>query len=158
MGPAAFPFRRKTGATNPKISKFAGLEFVELGVLRFDELRAVDGKRLVHDFSQFLSQNDGNGARVTRVNRNLKRAGVPIVAVNGAFGFPNAVSMAGGMIVVTDEKNFCPEILVERMLSLNDRQIIAGRNDATVQNDQVGVPGRENDGLLRAATEGDAGE
>src|SRR5437016_577882 len=86
MDRAAFPFRRKTGATNlefqhtsessvlPRFS-CSPLEFVELGVLRF-----------------------------------------------------------------------------------NNRQIIAGRNDATVQNDQVGVPGRENDGLLRAATEGDAGE
>src|SRR5207253_3538413 len=108
--------------------------------------------------AQFLSQNDGNGARVLSVNRDRKRTGVPVVAVNGAVGFPNAVSMAGGMIVVSDEKDFCPEILVERVLGLNNRQIIAGRNDAAVQNDEVGVPGRKNNCLLRAAAEGDAGQ
>jgi hypothetical protein len=44
------------------------------------------------------------------------------------------------------------------VLGLNNRQIIAGRNDATVQNDQVGIARGKNDGLLRAATESDAGE
>ena len=62
------------------------------------------------------------------------------------------------MIVVSNEKDFCPKILVERVLGLNNCQIIAGRNDATVQNDKVGIARGKNDGLLRAATEGDAGE
>jgi hypothetical protein len=62
------------------------------------------------------------------------------------------------MIVVTDEKNFCPKILVECVLGPNHREIIAGRNNATVQNDKVGFPGGENDCLLRAATKSDAGE
>jgi len=48
MDPDACRSRRKPGATNRKISKFAGLEFVDPGVLRFDELGAIDGKRLVH--------------------------------------------------------------------------------------------------------------
>ena len=66
--------------------------------------------------------------------------------------------MAGGMIVVPNEENFCPKIRVESMLSLNNREIIAGRDNAAVQNDQVGVPGRKNYCLLRAAAEGDAGQ
>jgi len=92
------------------------------------------------------------------VNRDRKRTGVPVVAVNGAVGFPNAVSMSGGMIVVTDEENFRPEILVERVLGLNNGQIIAGRNDTTVQNDKVGIARGKNDGLLRAAAKGNASE
>jgi hypothetical protein len=66
--------------------------------------------------------------------------------------------MAGGMIVVPNEENFCPKILVQRVLGLNNREIIAGRDNAAVQNDEVGVPGRKNNCLLRAAAEGDAGQ
>jgi len=124
-------------------------------VLRFDELRAVDGKRLVHDLAQFLSEYDGNGSRIARVNRNRKRTGVTIISVNGAFGFPNAISMAGRMIVVTDEENFCPKIRVQSVLGLNHRQVIASRDNAAVQNDQLAFAGRENDCSLRTATEGD---
>jgi hypothetical protein len=34
--------------------------------------------------------------------------------------------VAGGMIGVTHEKNFCPKTLVQSMLGLNKCQIIAG--------------------------------
>ena len=158
MDPDACRSRRKPGATNRKISKFSGLEFVDRGVLRFDELGAIDGKGLVHDLAQFLSQYDGNGSRIAGVNRNRKRTGVTIIAVNGAVRFPNAVGMAGGMIVVTNEENFCPEICVQSVLGLNHREVIAGRDNAAVQNDEVCVPGRKNNCLLRAAAEGDAGQ
>jgi len=44
------------------------------------------------------------------------------------------------------------------MLVLDDRQIIAGGNHAAIQDDEVAVVWRKDDRLLRATTEGDAGE
>src|ERR1700738_2757665 len=44
------------------------------------------------------------------------------------------------------------------MLGLDGGQIITGRNDTTVQDYEVAVAGGEKNRLLRAATEGDAGE
>ena len=62
------------------------------------------------------------------------------------------------MIVVTNQENFRPEILVQLMLISHDGQIIAGRNHATVQNNEIIFAGRKNDSLLGATAEGDAGE
>src|SRR2546430_3455368 len=50
-----------------------------------------------------------------------KGTGVAVITVDRAVSFPNAISMAGGMIGVTDEKNFCPEPFVERKNS-SDRK------------------------------------
>src|SRR5205807_4513805 len=62
------------------------------------------------------------------------------------------------MIVITHQKNFCPETFVQRMLSLNNGQIIAGRDHTAVQNDEVTVARRRNNGLQGATTDGDADE
>ncbi len=104
----------------------SALEFVNFCLLRFNELGAVDRKWLVQNFAQFLRQNNGDGASVSSVNRDGKRAGITVGAVDGAVGFPHAIGVAGGMIGVTHEKNFCPKTLVQSMLGLNQCQIIAG--------------------------------
>src|SRR5205807_718165 len=83
MDPAAFRFRKKIGATSPESQHTSEsmvparlsclrLKFVELGALRFNELCLVDRKWLVQHLAQFLSQNDGDGAGVLRVNGDRK--------------------------------------------------------------------------------------
>ena len=120
---------------------FPRLEFVNLRLVRFDEFRFVYAEIFVQHFAQFLRENDRDGASVLRVDRNLKRTGVAIVTVNCAVSFPNAVSVTRGMIVVADEKNFGPEVFVEGVLGFDGGQIIAGGNDAAVQDNQVAIPG-----------------
>jgi len=66
--------------------------------------------------------------------------------------------MTGGVIVITNEEDLCPKILVQCVLGSNNGEIIAGRDNATIQHDEITVIGGEDDGLLRAATESDAGE
>ena len=134
------------------------LEFVKLGLVRFHELRSVYAQVFFQYLAQFLSQDDRDRSGILRVNGNLERAGVAIVSVNGAVSFPNAVSVASRMIVVANEKNFGPEVFVERVLGFDGGEIVAGRDNAAVQNDQIAVPGGENDSLLWPAAEGDAGE
>ena len=127
-------------------------------MLRFDEFRALDGERFVKHFAELLRENDGNGSSIASVNRNRKRPGIAIIPVDRAVGFPNAVSMASRVRVVANEKNSCPKIFIERVLGFNGGEIIAGGNDAAVQDDEVTFVRREEDGLLGSATEGDAGE
>ena len=93
-----------------------------------------------------------------RVNRNRKRASVTVVTVNRSIGFPNAVGMTRWVIVIANEKNFCPKIFVQTMLGFNCGQIVAGGNDAPVKHDKVAFARRKQDSLLLAATQGDAGD
>jgi hypothetical protein len=113
------------------------LKLVELGVLRLDKFRLRDRQRLVQDLSELLSQHDCDRPGVAGVNRDWECARVPIIAVDRPLGFPDAIGVAGRMTIVTNEQNSGPEILVEAMLGFDCRQIIAGGNDATVQNDKI---------------------
>lgn len=130
----------------------------ELDVLRFHELGPINRKVFVKHFPEFLGQDDGNGARVTSVNRNWKRPGVAIVAVNGAVGFPNAVGVTSGVIVVSNEKNFGPKVSVERVLGFHGGEVVAGGDDTTIKDNQLVFAWREKNGLLRSATEGGTSE
>ena len=87
-------------------------------------------------------------ARIAGVNWNWESARVAIVAIDVAFRFPNTIGVAGWMIVKPNEKDLGPEILIELMLRLNDREIVAGRNDAPIEHDKIVFPGSENDSLL----------
>jgi hypothetical protein len=52
------------------------------------------------------------------------------------------------MIVEPDEEDFGPEIPIERMLRFDGREIVARRNDASVEHDEVIFSGSKNDSLL----------
>ena len=52
------------------------------------------------------------------------------------------------MIFKADQQDFRPEILVERVLRLDDRKIIAGRDDASIEHDEIVFTGGEDDLLL----------
>jgi hypothetical protein len=136
----------------------SALEPVDVGVLRFDEFGAIHRKGLVKNFAELLGKNDRNCSRITRVNGNGKGTGIAIVTVNGAIGFPNAVSVTGGMIVVTNEENLGPEVLIERVLGFDRGEVVAGRDDASVQDDEIGFAGGKKNRLLRSTTERDASE
>ena len=110
----------------------SALKSGQLSLLRLDELGPLDRKIFVKHFSQLLSQDDSNGARVTGINRNRERTGVAIITVNGSVGFPDAISVAGGVVVVSDQENFRPKIGVECVLSFERSQVIAGGDDAAV--------------------------
>jgi len=51
----------------------------------------------------------------------------------------------------SNQKDLRPEILIQGVLSFYDRQIIARRNDAAVQDHKVVLPWGENDTLLAAS-------
>jgi hypothetical protein len=61
------------------------------------------------------------------------------------------------MIAITDEQDFDPEIFVERMLGLQRREIIAGRDDAAIKDNEVVFAGRERDRLLRTGAKSETG-
>jgi hypothetical protein len=140
------------------LSGCSRLKPVKAGVLGFDEFSAIDCKIFVKDFSQLLGQNDGDRARIASVNRNLESAGVSVVAVDVTFGLPYAISMTSRMIVVTDQENLGPKVLIERVLSFDCGEIITGRDHATVKDDELIFTRGQKNSLLWAATEGDAGE
>jgi hypothetical protein len=129
---------------------FERTEGIKLGFVRVNKLSPTHSHRLIQNPREFLRQHNGDGPRIAGVNRNRERAGVPVVTVNIAFGFPNAVGMSGRMIVETDEKDFRPKIPVEGVLGLHDRQIITSGNDATVQDDEIVFAGGQNNSLMAA--------
>src|SRR4029077_19333841 len=86
---------------------------------------------------KFLGQNNRDRLCVPGVNRNRESAGVAVVSVNRAVCFPNAIGMTGGMVGITDQKNFRPKVLLQVVLGFDRRQIVAGRDDATVENDEI---------------------
>ena len=134
------------------------LESVNVGVLRFDEFSALHRKWFVQDFTQLLGQYDSNGTSVASVNRDGEGTGVAIVAVNRPVSFPNAIGMAGGMIVVSYEENLGPEIFIERVLDLNGGQVVAGRDDATIEDDEITFARGKKNRLLGPTTQSDASE
>ena len=66
--------------------------------------------------------------------------------------------MTGGVPVVTDEENLSPEILLQAVLGFDRSEIIAGRHDAAVQDNEVIFAGGEDDGLLGAGAESETGQ
>jgi hypothetical protein len=58
------------------------------------------------------------------------------------------------MILEPNEKDFGPEVFVERMLRFDNREIIAGRNNTSVENNQVILPRGEKDDLLLTPSRG----
>ena len=125
-------------------------------MLLFDKIRLVHGKRVVENFAELLCKNNGNGASVARVDGNGKCAGIAIVAIDRSIGFPHAISMAGWMIVVANEKNFRPKIFVETVLRFDRGQIITSRDDAAIEHDEIVFARSEQDWLLRACAKGEA--
>lgn len=72
--------------------------------------------------------------------------------------FPDAVGMTGGVAVVANKKDSRPEIVFQTVLRLHCGEIVAGRNDAAVEDDEVVLSGGKKDWLLRAGTKGKAGQ
>src|SRR5262249_35230757 len=77
---------------------------------------------------------------------------------DGSIGFPNTIGVTGWMTGVSDEENFRPKILVECVLGFYGGEIIAGRDNAAVQNDQIVFGRGKDDRLFRAGTQGWGGE
>lgn len=125
-------------------------------MLRFDKFCLVHGKGLIQDFAELLRENNGNRASVAGVDWNRKRAGIAIVAVDRSIGFPNAIRVAGWVIVVANEKNFRPEIFIEAVLRFDDGQIIASRDNAAVEHNKIVFARGEKDSLLRARAKSEA--
>ena len=99
-------------------------------------------------FSELLGEDDRDRPRISGINWNGKRAGIAIVAVNVALRFPNAVGVAGWMVIKFHQEYFRPEISFELMLGLYDREIVAGGNNAAIEHHQVIFPWVEDDSLL----------
>ena len=138
--------------------RFYFLVFEDLRVRRFDEFGAIHRKRLVQDLRKVLRKNDGDGLRVTCINGDRKRSGVAIIPVDRPIGLPNAISMAGGVIGVTNEKNFRPEIFLQAVLGFDGGKIIAGGDNAAVEHNQVGFTRGKDDRLLGAGAKRKTGE
>ena len=62
------------------------------------------------------------------------------------------------MILVADEKNLGPEIRLQAVLGFDHREVIAGGNDAAIENDEIVFAGDEDDLLRLAGSEGKSGE
>ena len=117
---------------------------MKLRFVRVDELGITHGHWFVHDSRKLLGENDCDGSRITRINWDRKGAGVAIVSVDVAFGFPDTVGVARRMILKTNQQNFRPEILVECVLGLNHGEVIARGNDAAVEDYQIVFTGAKN--------------
>src|SRR5438445_2912889 len=98
-----------------------------------------------------MSQNNRNRFCVTSVNRNRETAGIPIVSIDRAVRFPNAIGVTGGMVDITDQKNFRPKVFLQGVLGFDRRQIVAGRDDATVENDEIVLAGTKHYVLATSA-------
>src|SRR5436309_722595 len=107
---------------------------------------------------QLLSQDDSDCPCVAGINRDRERSGISIVAINSAVRFPHTIGVTSWMIVVADEEDFCPKILLQTVLRLDRSQVVACRHDAAVENDQVIISGCKDERLLGAGAEGEAGE
>lgn len=127
-------------------------------MLRFDKLGPVDRHRLIQNLAELLRENDGDRPRIASVDWNWKRTGISIVSVNRAIRLPDTISVSGRVIVITDEQDSGPKILVERVLSFDGGEIITRGNDAAIQNHEIGFLRRKDDRLLGPAAEGDDGE
>src|SRR5438132_11443455 len=90
---------------------------------------------------QFLRQNNRDRLCVLGVNRNREPTGVAVVTVDRAVCFPNVIGMTSGMVDITNQKNFRPKVFLQGVLGFDRRQIVAGRDDATVENDEIVLAG-----------------
>src|SRR6266699_6572206 len=86
---------------------------------------------------QFLRQNNRDRFCVPGVNRNKETAGVPIVSVDRAVRFPNAIGVTGWMVDITDQKNFRPKVFLQGVLGFDCCQIVSSRDDATVEDEEI---------------------
>ncbi len=86
---------------------------------------------------QFPGQNHGDGLRVVGIDGNGKSAGITIIAINSTVGFPYAIGMTGRMIDVTNKENFRPKVFFQLVLGFDRREVIARRNDAAIQDEEV---------------------
>ena len=127
-------------------------------MLRFDKFCLVYRERLVQNFAELLRENNGDRASIAGVDRNRKRAGIAIVAVDRSVGFPNSIGVAGWVIVVANEKNFRPKIFIEAVLRFDGGQIIASRDNAAVEHNKIVFARSEDDWLLRARAKSEASE
>jgi hypothetical protein len=128
----------------------AGLELVKVALGRFDKVRLRNEESLFQDFGQSFGQGRRNDFGLAGVNRNRKGTGIAIVAPNRAIGFPDAIGVTGGVILVTNEQNLRPEVLIEAVLRLDHREVITGRDDAAVEDNEVIFPRDEGNLLLLA--------
>jgi len=55
------------------------------------------------------------------------------------------------MVGITDEKNFRPKVFFQVVLGFDRRQIVAGRDDATVENDEIVCAGTKHYVLATSA-------
>ena len=125
-------------------------------MLLFDKIRLVYRQRVVEDFAELLCENDGNGASVARVDGNGKCTGIAIIAIDRSIGFPDAISVAGWVIVVANEKNFRPKIFIQTVLRFDRGQIITSGDNAAIEHDEIVFAWREKDWLLRARAKSEA--
>ena len=130
------------------ISGIGSGKFVKFGLSRLDKFRRCYRKRLLQDLGELHREHDRNRARIAGVNRNWKSTGITVVSVDRAVSFPNAIGVAGELIIKADQKNLGPEIGIELMLCLNNGEIVACRNNATVQNNEIVLGGTQDDALL----------
>src|SRR5437667_11288601 len=98
----------------------------------------------MQEFRKFLCEDDGDRARIACVYRNRKPTRVAIIAIDVAFCFPNAVGVSGWMMLKPNEEDFGPEIPIECMLRFNDREIVACRNNASVEDNKIIVSRNKN--------------
>jgi len=132
------------------------LEFVELGLRWLDEFGLRDEELFLERLRQSIGQHGRNHFRLAGVNRDRKGAGVAIVAINRAVGFPDAIGVAGGVVFVAHEQDLGPEVLVEAVLGSDHGEIIAGRDDAAIEDNEIVFRGNESDRLL-AGSERESG-
>ena len=59
--------------------------------------------------------------------------------------------MTGGMVDIADQKNFRPKVFLQVVLGFDRRQIVAGRDDATVENDEIVLAGTKHYVLATSA-------
>src|SRR5438445_3483373 len=84
-----------------------------------------------------MSQNNRNRFCVTSVNRNRETAGIPIVSIDRAVRFPNAIGVTGGMVDITGQENLRPKVFLQGVLGFDRRQIVASRDHATVEDEKI---------------------
>src|SRR6185312_6749996 len=91
------------------------------------------------------------------IDGNRKPAGISIISINGAVGFPYAIGMPGGVTGISNEENSCPKVLLQLVLSFDGRQVIARGNDAAIKDHKVILAGIK-DYVLATGTDTITGE
>ena len=97
-----------------------------------------------------MREDNSNRTRIARVDRDRECTPVAIITIDIPFGLPNAVGVPSGMILKSDEEDFGPEIPVEAVLRFDNSEIVAGRNHAPIEEDEVFIAGNKDHGLSTA--------